>query len=108
MNEKQPQLTGKDQWVVFKRLLSYLKPHKKVIAIALFLLILTVTGDILGPYLIKTYMDDFLTPRYFPTGPLVGLALRLYFYTSWKCHCQLFSITNFPRACTENYSTDAN
>lgn len=75
MNEKQPKLTGKDQWIVLKRLLTYLKPHKKMIGIALFLLILTVLGDILGPYLIKTYMDDYLTPQYFPTGPLVGLAI---------------------------------
>ena len=75
MNEKQPKLTGKDQWVVLKRLLTYLKPHNKMIGIALFLLVLTVLGDILGPYLIKTYMDDYLTPQHFPTGPLVGLAI---------------------------------
>ncbi|WP_144510045.1 ABC transporter ATP-binding protein [Bacillus sp. FJAT-22090] len=75
MDDKQPQLTGKDQWQVFKRLLTYLKPHTKVIALALFLLILTVLGDILGPYLIKTFMDDYLTPRSFPTGPIVGLAV---------------------------------
>lgn len=27
--EKQPKLTAKDQWVVLKRLLRYIIPHKK-------------------------------------------------------------------------------
>lgn len=97
MDEKQPQLTGKDQWVVFKRLLSYLKPHKKVIAIALLLLLLTVTGDILGPYLIKTYMDDFLTPRDFPTGPLVGLALGYVFIQIGNVIVSYFQLLTFQK-----------
>lgn len=97
MNEKQPQLTGKDQWVVCKRLLSYLKPHKKVIAIALLLLILTVTGDILGPYLIKTYMDDFLTPRHFPTGPLVGLAVGYIFIQIGNVIVSYFQLLTFQK-----------
>ncbi|MET0960229.1 MAG: ABC transporter ATP-binding protein [Psychrobacillus psychrotolerans] len=97
MNDKQPQLTSKDQWVVFKRLLGYLKPHKKVIAIALLLLILTVTGDILGPYLIKTYMDDFLTPRYFPTGPLVGLALGYIFIQVGNVIVSYFQLLTFQK-----------
>lgn len=97
MNEKQPQLTGKDQWVVFKRLLTYLKPHKKVIAIALLLLIITVTGDILGPYLIKTYMDDFLTPRYFPTGPLIGLALGYIFIQIGNVVVSYFQLLTFQK-----------
>ena len=99
MNEKQPTLTGKDQWLVLKRLLTYLKPHTKMIAFALFLLILTVTGDILGPYLIKTFMDNYLTPREFPTGPLVGLA--------WKCSRKLLPVVKVPRDCIKNHSTDA-
>lgn len=97
MDEKQPQLTGKDQWIVFKRLLSYLKPHKKVIAIALILLVLTVTGDILGPYLIKTYMDDFLTPRNFPTGPLVGLALGYIFIQIGNVIVSYFQLLTFQK-----------
>ncbi|MEK4084192.1 ABC transporter ATP-binding protein [Psychrobacillus sp. FSL K6-1415] len=97
MDEKQPQLTGRDQWVVFKRLLSYLKPHKKTIAIALLLLLLTVTGDILGPYLIKTYMDDFLTPRYFPTGPLVGLAIGYIFIQIGNVIVSYFQLLTFQK-----------
>ncbi|QFF99108.1 ABC transporter ATP-binding protein [Psychrobacillus glaciei] len=95
MNEKQPQLTGKDQWNILKRLLTFLKPHTKVISIALFLLILTVTGDILGPYLIKTFMDDYLTPRNFPTGPLVGLALGYVFIQVGNVVVSYFQLLKF-------------
>lgn len=75
MNEEQKiTLTGKEQWQVLKRLLTYLKPHKKSIVIALMLLLITVLGDILGPLLIKIFMDDYLTPRHFPTNTLITLA----------------------------------
>ncbi|MGG0662848.1 ABC transporter transmembrane domain-containing protein [Viridibacillus arvi] len=75
MNEEQKiTLTGKEQWHVLKRLLAYLKPHKKSIVIALMLLLITVLGDIVGPLLIKIFMDDYLTPRHFPTNTLVILA----------------------------------
>ena len=47
--DQQPKLTGKDQWEILKRLIAYLKPHKKVIFFALFLLGITVLGDVLGP-----------------------------------------------------------
>ena len=33
--EKQPKLSAKDQWHVFRRLLGYAIPHKKSITIAL-------------------------------------------------------------------------
>lgn len=95
MNEKQPVLTGKDQWQVLKRLLTYLKPHKKAITLALFLLILTVTGDILGPYLIKTFMDNYLTPRIFPAGPLVGLALGYIFIQIGNIIVSYFQLLKF-------------
>ncbi|GGA28097.1 ABC transporter ATP-binding protein [Psychrobacillus lasiicapitis] len=95
MDEKQLQLSGKDQWKVFKRLLTYLKPHKKVIALALFLLILTVIGDILGPFLIKVFMDDYLTPRNFPTGPIVGLALGYVFIQVGNVIVSYFQLLRF-------------
>lgn len=76
MSEEQKiTLTGKEQWQVLKRLLTYLKPHKKSIVIALMLLLITVLGDILGPLLIKIFMDDYLTPRHFPTNTLIILAV---------------------------------
>ncbi len=73
--EKQPKLTAKDQWVVFKRLMRYAIPHKKSIAIALFFLALTITGSIVGPLIIQSFIDDYLTPLHFPKNEVLTLAL---------------------------------
>ncbi|MBD7985936.1 ABC transporter ATP-binding protein [Sporosarcina sp. Sa2YVA2] len=73
--EKQPKLTAKDQWKVFKRLMRYAIPHKASISIALFFLILTITGSIVGPLLIQTFIDDYLTPLQFPKNEVMTLAL---------------------------------
>ncbi|WP_108669302.1 ABC transporter ATP-binding protein [Peribacillus acanthi] len=64
----------KHQRAVLKRLLSYTKPHKKLIFTAFSLLLLTTIGDISGPFLIKVFIDDYLTPKNLVWGPIVGLA----------------------------------
>lgn len=79
MEKKQIELTGRDQWIVFKRLLVYLLPHKKMLILALGLLVLTVLGDVAGPLLIRTFIDDYLTPQRFPQGPVIGLAAAYIF-----------------------------
>ncbi|CEG22895.1 putative multidrug resistance ABC transporter ATP-binding/permease protein YheH [Planococcus massiliensis] len=96
--EKQPTLTGKDQWTVFKRLLTYLIPHKKMLAFAMLLLVLTVLGDVLGPFLIKTFIDDFLTPGNFPTGPVVGLAVGYLFIQISNVVISYFQLLKFQEA----------
>lgn len=93
--DKQPKLTGKDQWIILKRLIAYLKPHKKVITFALFLLGITVIGDVLGPILIKTFIDDYLTVRNFPTGPLVGLAGAYLFIQVTNIFVSYFQLLKF-------------
>ena len=72
--EKQPLLSGRDQWKILARLLTYASPFKKPIIFAFVLLLLMTIGDVLGPILIKIFIDDFLTPRTFPIEPLVALA----------------------------------
>ncbi|MCJ1908876.1 ABC transporter ATP-binding protein [Planococcus ruber] len=96
--EKQPTLTGKDQWIVFKRLLTYLVPHKKMLAFAMLLLVLTVLGDVLGPFIIKTFIDDFLTPGNFPTGPVVGLAIGYLFIQISNVVISYFQLLKFQEA----------
>lgn len=68
-------ISSKEQRIVLKRLFTYLKPHKKILAIALFLLVLTVLGDIIGPYLIKVYIDDHLMIGNFDMTPIVTLGI---------------------------------
>ncbi|WP_033541568.1 ABC transporter ATP-binding protein [Planococcus sp. CAU13] len=96
--EKQKELTGKDQWIVFKRLLMYLLPHKKMLSIAMFLLVLTVIGDVVGPLLIKTFIDNYLTEGNFPTGPVVGLALGYLFIQISNVIISYFQLLKFQEA----------
>ncbi|MFD1030659.1 ABC transporter ATP-binding protein [Metaplanococcus flavidus] len=98
MIEKQKELTGKDQWLVFKRLLQYLLPHKKMLAVAMLLLVLTVIGDVVGPLLIKTFIDNYLTPGNFPTGPIVGLALGYLFIQISNVIISYFQLLKFQEA----------
>ncbi|WP_282020988.1 ABC transporter ATP-binding protein [Planomicrobium okeanokoites] len=98
MNEKQKELTGRDQWIVFKRLLVYLIPHKKMLSVAMLLLILTVLGDVLGPLIIKTFIDNYLTPGNFPTGPVTGLALGYLFIQVSNVIISYFQLLKFQEA----------
>lgn len=66
-------LTNKEQWQVLLRLLTYTKPHWKLIVLAFSLLLLTTIGDVLGPIIIKVFIDDYLTPRNLSFQPLFGL-----------------------------------
>lgn len=61
-----------DKNVLF-RLLSYTKPHKKALSGAFVLLILTTIGDIVGPILVKIFIDDYLTPGKLTFKPLLIL-----------------------------------
>ncbi|WP_042456634.1 ABC transporter ATP-binding protein [Neobacillus dielmonensis] len=71
--EEKTQLSNGEQRRVLVRLLSYAKPHKKEIAIAFLLLLLTTVGDIVLPLLVKVFIDDYLTPRKLDFTPLVIL-----------------------------------
>ena len=71
--EEKLQLSDREQKKVLFRLLSYTKPHKKIIIIAFVLLILTTIGDIVLPLLVKIFIDDYLTPGKLAFKPLVLL-----------------------------------
>lgn len=57
-----------------RRLLSYLKPHRKLLVLAFIVLLLATVADIAGPLLVKIFIDDYLTPGILETKPLVWLA----------------------------------
>lgn len=68
--EKTPDTNSKEHGQVLLRLLSYTKPHKKALILAFTFLILTTISDILGPILVKVFIDDYLTPKILPFQPL--------------------------------------
>lgn len=67
-------LSEKEQRNVLFRLLTYAKPFKKGLILAFGLLFITTVGDIVGPLLVKIFIDDYLTPRQIEYQPLVLLA----------------------------------
>lgn len=71
--EEKLQLSEREQRKILFRLLSYTKPHKKMISIAFVLLFLTTIGDIVLPYLVKIFIDDYLTPGKLEFQPLLIL-----------------------------------
>lgn len=60
---------------VFTRLMMYMRPYLATLIIAFIVLALATGADVLGPILIQQFIDRYLTPRHFPTGPIVGLSL---------------------------------
>ena len=48
---------------LMKRLLTYLRPYRWQVAIALVAIVLKAGLDVLGPYLTKTAVDKYLVPQ---------------------------------------------
>nr|WP_310192998.1 ABC transporter transmembrane domain-containing protein [Neobacillus niacini] len=71
--EEKEQLTDKEQRNVLYRLLSYTKQHKKELILAFSLLVITTLGELAGPYLVKIFIDDYLTPGNLAFQPLLIL-----------------------------------
>src|SRR5271156_2085125 len=68
---------------LMKRLLTYLRPYKWQVGIALASILLKAGADVLGPYLTKVVVDRYLAPvgglhtpldRFLSNKPLVGIA----------------------------------
>lgn len=56
---------------VAKRLVGYLRKHTKALLFAFLLLVLATAADVVGPIIIKHFIDDYLTPRIFDASMLV-------------------------------------
>ena len=68
---------------LMKRLLTYLRPYKWQVGIALVSILLKAGADVLGPYLTKVVVDKYLAPKagthtpfdsFLSNKPLVGIA----------------------------------
>ncbi len=60
--------------MVMRRLLGYLKPHRKALILAFIALLAATAADLAGPILIKVFIDNHLVPRDFHWPIIVGLA----------------------------------
>lgn len=71
---KQTELSARDQWRTFIRLVRYILPFKVSAMLALILLILTVTATIVSPLVIQTFIDDYVVPLNFPMKSIMLIA----------------------------------
>ena len=68
-------LTAKDQAQSLIRLFKYTTPYKGIIALAFLTLTISTIASMLTPYLVKVFIDDYLTPRIFPQQAMVWLII---------------------------------
>ncbi len=65
---------GKHRSKTFLRLILYVKPYTWKLFLSLFLLVLGTASDVLGPIIIKVFIDQNLTPGIFPPHRILFLA----------------------------------
>ncbi|MDF2857940.1 MAG: multidrug transporter ATP-binding protein [Neobacillus sp.] len=93
--EKTQELTEKEQKKVLFRLLSYTKPHKKTLTCAFILLLLTTVGDIVGPILVKIFIDDYLTTGNMVFQPILILGASYMGIQIVKAVVMFFQLVKF-------------
>ncbi len=80
--------------MVIRRLLRYLKPHYKALSIASMVLVFATFADVIGPILVKIFLDRHLVPRSFDQQALWLLGggyLGLHFLSVGLHYYQLVS-----------------
>lgn len=68
-------LTLKDQFKVLVRLLKYTLPFKGILTLALSMLIVSTVMGVMTPYLVMIFIDEYLTPSYFPEENIMWLII---------------------------------
>ncbi|WP_368864253.1 ABC transporter ATP-binding protein [Staphylococcus sp. 11-B-312] len=68
-------LTAKDQAQALIRLFKYTTPYKGTIALAFLTLTISTIASMLTPYLVKVFIDDYLTPHVFPQQAMIWLMI---------------------------------
>lgn len=61
------------EWAVIKRLLAYTTHYARPLGIAFAFLLLATGAKLAGPFLIKVFIDEFVTPGVYPTNWVVTL-----------------------------------
>ena len=62
---------GSRDWVLFKRIVVYLKPYRALVLLAIFFLFCVSILSLSGPYLTKIAIDDYIS-----VSNLEGLRMR--------------------------------
>ena len=87
---------------LMKRLLTYLRPYRRQVTVALIAIILKAGADVLGPYLTKVAIDQYLAnrtqthsllDRFLSSQPMVGIAQIAAMYLGLLLLSFLFEFT---------------
>ncbi len=89
------QLSEKEQRKILFRLLTYTKSYKKNLIAAFILLLLTTVADIVGPILIKIFIDSYLTPKKMILLPLLILGATYLGLQILKAAMLFFQLVKF-------------
>src|SRR5581483_8350505 len=93
---------------LMKRLLTYLRPYKWQVMLALTAIVLKAVADVLGPYLTKVAVDKYLAhaprstsflDRILSSQPLIGIA-QIAGFTSVCLHSASCSSSPRPTSCS--------
>ncbi|WP_054951484.1 ABC transporter ATP-binding protein [Numidum massiliense] len=82
---------------VLRRLLSYAKPHKKMLFFAFTVLLIGTAADVLGPILAKIFIDDYLTPRNLHWQPLTLLGVGFFLLYLLSVVMNYFQLLTFQK-----------
>ncbi|WP_422066848.1 ABC transporter ATP-binding protein [Staphylococcus simulans] len=67
------QLSARDQWHTLMRLMRYTFPFKWLILAAFVMLGISTAAGVAVPYIVKVFIDDYLTPRHFPQHEIIWM-----------------------------------
>jgi ATP-binding cassette subfamily B multidrug efflux pump len=85
------------QQKVVRRLAAYMKPYTKHLIFAFTLLVLATGADVMGPIIIKTFIDDYLTPRNFAWDMIILLGSGYLFLLIASVVLHYFQFLNFNK-----------
>lgn len=85
------------QQKVVRRLAAYMKPYTKHLIFAFTLLVLATGADVMGPIIIKTFIDDYLTPRNFAWDMIILLGGGYLFLLISSVVLHYFQFLNFNK-----------
>lgn len=80
--------------MVVRRLFAYLKPHRRALLLAFAMLLVATTAEVMGPILIKIFIDDYLAPGIIDWSAFIflgGAYLALIFVGAGLQYLQLVS-----------------
>jgi ATP-binding cassette, subfamily B, multidrug efflux pump len=85
------------QRIVFMRLVRYMNAHVSVLVWSFALLIGATASNVVGPILIKTFIDKYLTPHHFPAGPLYWLGTTYIVLQCTSACLNFFQMVSFQK-----------